>query len=63
MHMILLQQSCPSVSVSCDAIALNTFSNSLIFGSKLEDNEFSLLVLKPKLALFEFQENFLCFIN
>ena len=42
--MILLQQSCPSVSDSCDAIALNIFSNSIIFGSKMDDNVFSLFV-------------------
>ena len=32
----------------------------------MDDNEFSLFVLKTipiQLALFEFQENFLCFIN
>ena len=42
------------------------FSYSMIFGSKLGDNELSLFVLKTihrPLALFEFQVNFLCFIN
>ena len=45
---------------------IKQFSNSIIFGSKSDDSEFSLFFLKTihrQLASFEFQENFLCFIN
>ena len=66
MHRISLQQSCPSISVFCEAIALNISSNSIILDSKFNDKEFSLFVLKTiprQLALFVFKENSLCFIN
>ena len=62
--MILFLQSCPSVSVFCDAIATNIFQNLYILVRNWRITIFSCLFKKNiprQLALFEFQENFLFF--
>ena len=62
--MILLQQCRPSVSVFSDTMALNSFQilYCLVL-SWMITNVFVLKTILRELALFEFQENFLCFIN
>ena len=66
--MILLLQSCPSMSVFFDAIALNFFRILKFLVLSLTITIFPYLFIFRKknprqLALFEFQENVLCFIN
>ena len=56
--MILLQQPCPS------GYFVKQFSNSIFFVSKLNDNEFSLFVLKAihrQLALFDSKST--CYVS